>query len=197
MEAARNRGRMMRSRRRTSPARYLVVLIVPFMIGCTTYSAVRYAPMAETVAILRQHRSTPVNVGAFTMKNPRGASIDCRGAGPVQTPDDEPIEEYVRKALVSELIMAEMYSQTAPVTLTGFLEEFDFSSMKGRWKMTLVVTSSHGRQVTVSEDYDYDFHFIGDVACRQTAHAMTPAVQNLIRTLVQHPGFPALLSPGQ
>jgi len=187
---------MIPSRRIVSSALSLVV-VTPFMIGCATYSAVRYASMAETVATLRQYRATPVNVGAFTMKNSRGASIDCRGAGPVQTPDDEPIEEYVRKALVSELIMAEVYSQTAPVTLTGFLEEFDFSSMKGRWKITLVVTSSNGRQVTVPEDYDYDFHFTGDVACRQTAHAMTPAVQNVIRTLVQHPGFPALLSRGQ
>jgi hypothetical protein len=177
--------------------RYVIALITPALIGCATYSAVRYSPMAETVAMLRQHRDTPVNVGPFTMRNPRGASIDCRWAGPIQTPDDERIEDYVRKAFVDELVMAEVYSKTAPVTLTGSLEEFDFSSMEGHWRMTLVLTSSNGRQLTATEDYNYGSHFIGEIACRQTAHAMTPAVQDLIRNAVQHPDFPALLSAVQ
>jgi len=186
---------MIGSRAAAWPRRYVVVLIASLIVGCGTYSAVRYSPMAETVAMLRQHRNTPVNVGHFTMRNPRGASIDCRMAGPVQTPDDEPIEDFVRKALVAELVMAEVYSQAAPVTLTGSLEEFDFSSMKGHWRMTLVLTSSNGRHLTSTEDYDYGGHFIGDVACRQTAHAMTPAVQNLVRKTVQHPDFAGLLAP--
>ena len=82
--------------------------------------------MAETVALLREHRPAKVNVGHFTMRNPRGASIDCRLGAPIQTPDDEPFEDFVRKAFVAELVMAEVYSEAAPVTLTGVLEEFDF-----------------------------------------------------------------------
>jgi hypothetical protein len=74
------------------------------------------------------------------------------------------------------------------------LEEFDFSSMKGRWKITLVLTSSNGGHLTATEDYDYGGHFIGDVACQQTAHALTPAVQDLVRNAVQHPDFPGLLT---
>jgi hypothetical protein len=37
----------------------LAVPIVMLLTGCATYSAVRYAPMAETVATLREHRATP------------------------------------------------------------------------------------------------------------------------------------------
>jgi len=87
-----------------------------------------------------------------------------------QTPDDEPFEEFVRKAFVAELVMAQLYSPTAPVTLTGVLDEFDFSTTEGRWKITLVLSSSNGQELTVAETYDYGFHFIGEVACRQTAH---------------------------
>jgi len=176
----------------------LSVLIVVLLTGCVTYSAVRYSPMAETVALLREHRPVKVNVGHFTMRNPRGASIDCRLGAPIQTPDDEPFEDFVRKAFVAELVMAEVYSEGAPVTLTGVLEEFDFSSVDGLWRITLALASSNSRQLTVTEVYDYGFHYLGDVACRQTAHALTPAVQDLVHKVVQHPDFAGLLtSPSQ
>jgi hypothetical protein len=175
--------------------RYLIALIGPLLLGCSTYSAVRYSPMAETVAMLRTHRGTQVNVGRFTARNPRGASIVCRLGAPIQTPDDEPFEEFVRKAFVAELLLAELYAPTAPVALTGVLDEFDFSTTEGRWKITLVLSSSNGQELTVTETYDYGFHFMGDVACRQTAHALTPAIQNLVRSAVQHPDFAGLLTP--
>src|SRR5688572_5351794 len=102
------------------PRGYLIALLAALLMGCSTYSAVRYSPMAETVSLLRAHRGTHVNVGPFTMRDPRGGSIVCRLGAPIQTPDDEPFEEFIRKAFVSELLMAELYSPTAPLTLTGF-----------------------------------------------------------------------------
>jgi hypothetical protein len=171
----------------------LFILSGLLLTGCSTYSAVRYSAMAETVAMLREYRPTKVSVGRFTMQKPRGASIDCRMVGPIQTPDDEPFEEFVRKAFISELIMAEVYAPAAPVTLTGYLDHFDFSSTDGRWDISLVLTSSNGRQLSAREEYKYEKHFVGEVACRQTAHALTPAIQDLVRKTVQHPDFAGLL----
>jgi hypothetical protein len=182
---------------RRAPGRYLIALIAPILLGCSTYSAVRYSPMAETVAMLRAHRGAQVNVGQFTARNPRGSYLVCRLGAPIHTPDDEPFEEFVRKAFVTELVLAELYSPTAPVTLAGFLDDFDFSTAEGRWKITLVLSSSNGQALTVTETYDYGFHFLGEVASRQTAHALTPAIQNLVRSTVQHPQFAALLATGR
>jgi hypothetical protein len=39
------------------------------------------------------------------------------------------------------------------------------------------------------------FEFSGDLACRRAAHALTPAIQDLVRKTVQHPDFAGLLTP--
>jgi hypothetical protein len=37
-----------------------------------------------------------------------------RLAGPVTTPDNEPFEDFIRKALIDELQLAEIYAPCAP-----------------------------------------------------------------------------------
>jgi hypothetical protein len=170
----------------------LLALITLLLTGCSmTFSAIRYSPMADTVAILRGYRQTQVNVGRFTMQEPRASTI-CRQAGPIRTQDVEPFEEFVRKAFVAELLMAEVYSSAAPVTLTGHLNHFDFSSFEGRWAISLVLTSTNGRQIIVEELYNYETYFAGEISCRKTAEALTPAVQDLVHNAVRHPDFAGL-----
>jgi hypothetical protein len=79
----------------------------------------------------------------------------CRAAGPVKTPDGRPFEDYIRRALIDELTVAEMLSDAAPVTLTGKLDKIDFNSMAGHWTMDLTATSSNGRTLIVSSKYGF------------------------------------------
>lgn len=181
--------------------------------GCSTYQGARYTIAADNVVALRAYRGQAIGVGAFTSSEPGKNEIMCRGVGPVRTPDGEPFADYIRKALVDELKMAEIYADGAPVTLTGTLDAMDFNStgvgarttssavlgtndpepIPPHWALTLTVASSNGRKFTVSERYDFAGNFAGEVACNQTAHAMMPAVQNLVGRLVRSPEFPALL----
>jgi hypothetical protein len=199
-----------------------VVLLALGMMatGCSTFVPGRYAASVDNVTTLRKYRGQTVNVGEFaspgaaasessssqpnassgTSPKPKAAKkssglreISCRAAGPVKAPDNETFAEYVRKALLSEIKFAEIYSDTAPVTLTGSLDHIDFSSTDGIWDLTLTVRSSNGRALTVSEKYTFETSFVAESACNQAAQAFGPGVQNLIGKLVNHPEFPALI----
>lgn len=163
--------------------------------GCTPYPALHYAVRADTMDTLRALKTRPVNMGAFTAATPGQSKIMCRCAGPVQTPDGEPFSEYVRKAIVDDLRIANLYDEHAPVTLTGHLEAIDFSSNAGAWHLVLVVKSSNGTSITLSESYPFPTSLYGTTACTQAAHALMPAVQNLARKLFQSPEFETLLRP--
>ena len=69
-----------------------------------------------------------VNVGPFTAGKPGRSEITCRAVGPTKTPDGEPFEEYIRKAFIADLSIAEVYSTAAPVTLIENVDALDFSS---------------------------------------------------------------------
>src|SRR5439155_328409 len=84
-----------------------------------------------------------VNVGQFTAKEPGKTKIACRAVGPSTTPDERPFEEFIRKALIDELTVAD--------TLTGQLNKIDFDSMAGEWELDLTVASSTVRAGSARE----------------------------------------------
>jgi hypothetical protein len=145
-----------------------VLALAVLFTGCSTYAASRYAINAETVAALRTYRPSTVSVGPFTATKPGQTEITCRAVGPIKTPDSETFEDFIRKALVAELTLAELYAPSAPVTLTGKVESINFSSgiTDAAWLITLAVVSSNGRAITVSEEYSFTsswFGFEGDI----------------------------------
>jgi len=143
---------------------------------------------------LRALNGKLINVGAFTASKPGEVEIMCRGVGPIKTPDGEPFSDYVRKALVDELKIANVFSTTAPVTLTGKLDAIDFSSATGQWNLTLTVRSSNGKTINASEQYAYTTSYYGETACNQTAQALMPAVQNLVGKVIRSTDFGALMN---
>lgn len=184
----------------------LIVLLLTVLAvsACSSYTIPNYGLSAENIAALRK-ASQKVNVGRFTATPPGQTEISCRGRGPVRTPDGRPFEDYIRRALVDELKAAEMFSDSAALTLTGSLDKIDFSSMRGEWTMDLTVTSSHGRSLSVSSTYDFKtgpaFAFApwggqaaaDERACAETSQAFARAVQVLIGKVVHHSEFAALL----
>jgi len=127
----------------------LVVLVVS-STGCSTYAAARYSISAENVRTLRTFKGQTVNV---TAAKPGQTEITCRGVGLIKTPDGEPFEQFIRKAFVDEMTIAELYAPDAPVSLTRRLDSIDFSSSIGAtWNIALTVTSSNGRTISVTED---------------------------------------------
>ncbi len=171
-------------------------LVMIVLSGCSTYAAQRYSISATNVTALRAFRGGPgVNVGPFTAAEPGRSDIMCRGVGPIKTPDGEPFEAFVRKALIDELTIAEVYAAGAPIMLTGRLDRINFfSSGEAAWDLALTVQSSNGNKLSVAEKYIFTSSWYGETACNQTAQALMPAVQNLVGRVVRHPDFATLLA---
>lgn len=169
------------------------LLAVVLLTGCSSYAVPRYGVSVTNVAALKQTGARKINVGPFTATGGSKTEITCRAVGPIKTPDERPFEEYVRKALIDELQVAELYAPSGQITLTGNLDMVDFSSTDGKWKLGITVTSSNGRSLTVANTHDYETSFIGEKARALSAQAFGPAVQTLIGRLVHHPEFAALV----
>lgn len=171
-----------------------LLLLTVATTGCSTFAANRYSISADNVVALREFGTQTVGVGEFTSSEPGLSVLYCRMVGPIEVPDQKPFADYVRKALVDEMRIAKVYSDQAPVTLTGNLDKIHFSSVTGTWELVLTVNSSNGSSTTVAETFDYTTSYFGAVACDQTAQALMPAVQNLIERLVTSPDFPRLIN---
>jgi hypothetical protein len=172
----------------------IIACVAALLSGCSTYSASRYSISADNVTALRSLDGKVVNIGAFSSSTPGQKEIMCRGVGPIKTPDGETFADFVRKALVDEMRIANAYSATAPVTLTGNLDAIDFSSNSGNWNLVLTVKSSNGKSMSASESYAFTSSFYGETACNQTAQAFMPAVQNLVGKVVRAPEFASLIA---
>lgn len=174
----------------------LILSIITLLTsGCSNMAVNRYLVSTDNVIALRSMNGNALNIGVFTATTPEQKDIWCRGGAPIKTPDGEPFSEYIRKAFLDEMKIANAYSPTAPVTLTGNLDAIDFSSTNGNWSLALTVNTSNGKSMTVAESYAYSPSFIGETACNQTAQAFMPAVQNLVGKVVRSPEFAALVSP--
>lgn len=169
--------------------------ILGSLAGCSTYPVPRYSASATTVENLRASAPAKAKVGPFTATGESRSEITCRGVGPIKAADGETFAEYARKALSSELRMADLYSEAAPVTLTGNVNHLDFSSTEGHWDIDLSLTSSNGATLSKQITHNYPTNFVGEVACNTTSQAFMPAMQDAISALVSDPGFPALLQP--
>jgi hypothetical protein len=166
------------------------------LAGCSM-AAGPYAVHPDTITVLRSYAGKSVKAAPFTSDKPGKSEILCRGVGMIQTPGGVPFEQYVGDAFRTELLVAGLAAASAPVTLTGHLERMHFStSTEAVWELQVTLGSSNGRRLTIIENYPFNWHFVGDYACREAAAAMPLAVQSLIRKAVQHPEFAELLQPG-
>ena len=178
----------------TMKSTVLVAMIAALSSGCVSYSTGRYAINADNVVALRTLNNA-VNVGVFTATAAGGQSeLSCRGGVPIRTADGEPFSEFVRKAFLDELRIANAFSASAPVTLTGNLDSIDFwSTGDGVWNLVLTLKASNGKSMNVLGSYAYRTSW--DTGCSDTAQAFVPAVQNLLGKVVRSKNFSEFVTP--
>ncbi len=174
-----------------------IALAALSLTACSTYMPQRYSISADNNVALKAIGLGSINVDTF--KGPAKFDNACRGAGPIAPPDNMSFESYIQKALADELKVAGMFDDKTPrVSLSGVVTRLEFSSSRGltggTWDMNVTFNSSNGKTISVVEHYEFNSGFIADTACKQTAEAFLPAVQNLISKLVKNPQFKAMLS---
>lgn len=178
--------------RKALPAFGLAALLT----ACSTYTTPRYSINADTNVALKTLGLSNVAVGTFS--GPASFDTACRAAGPLAPPDGMSHTAYIKKALEDELKVAGAHASSSPkVTLSGTVNKLSFSSSRGltggSWDIDVTLLSSNGKSMTANEHYEFESGFIADTACKQTAEAYMPAVQNLIVTIVRSPEFKSLV----
>lgn len=168
------------------------------LAGCDTYTGAPYSVSIPANTVLKSYGPTHVAVQPFTSKVK--PNMLCRLVGPIHLPGDISPEAYLTNAFSDQFELAGLTSgKSAPVTISGEITRFDFSSMigDGNWNFGITLKSSNGHSLSVSEDYHFAASFVGDAACHNVADAYAPAVQALVQKVVKEPGFAALLkAPG-
>jgi hypothetical protein len=162
--------------------------------ACSTMTPARYSISVDNNLELKKYGGSKIQLMALDSSGSFNAN--CRLMGPIQASDGMTIPEFVRKAFNDEFKFAEVYGDTG-VKLSGNLTRIAFSSSaaltNGWWEFALELESSNGKSMTVETHYDFKSGFDAITACNQTAQALGPAVQDLIKKAVTQPEFAALV----
>lgn len=166
------------------------------LVGCSTFTTPRYAINADTNLALKALGESRIGVGDFS--GPTTFDSACRAAGPLAPPDGMSHTAYIKKAYEDEYKVAGVYAAENPrVTITGTVNKLEFSSARGltggTWDIDLTLNSSNGKTMRVAEHYEFESGYAAVTACKQTAEAYFPAVQDLVGKTVRAPEFKTLL----
>ncbi len=167
----------------------LSLLLAVFLLGGCAYNASPYGASIRNVETIKSINIKPVAVAKFQASKPGQATITCRAAGPVTVSPS--FESYIEKAFIDELKLAGVYDPNSSITLSGKLEEIDFSSgiTDGKWMFTLLLSNARGEAFTTKSIFGFSGSFVADKACQEVAQAFGPAVQKLIEDVVRDPKF--------
>ncbi|WP_028469649.1 hypothetical protein [Neptunomonas japonica] len=172
----------------------MAAISIVYLSGCS-FTASNYGASFENVETIKKLGSVEVSVSDFTASKST-SGIACRGAGSVVTPNKETFEDYIHKAFVSELKLAGVYSDSAPIELKGHFTKIDFSSNigNGNWSFELTASSSKDESIQIVSKHEFSTNWVADKACQQVAQELSPAVQVLIKDIVSNPEFKKLIS---
>ena len=136
---------------------------------------------------LQMWNGIKLNVGNF-VDTTNNAVMSCNYKGDITTMDGESYAQFIRNALLTELKFGAIYSETAPVTISGRLDKVDNSTaLSTDWTFEVTISSSKGKSITILENYNYNGSVVGTASstCGAAASAFVPAVQNLIEKIIQ------------
>jgi len=172
----------------------LAVLAAAFLSGCSTMTPARYSISVDNNQALKAYEGSKVRVASVSSAVDFDSS--CRMMGPIQASDGMTIPQFINKAFNDEFKFASLYSDTG-TTLTGALTKVEFSSVSsltnGYWLLGMNLKSSNGKSMDFDSRYDFKSGFDAITACNQTAQALGPAVQDLIKKAIADPQFGSLI----
>lgn len=165
-------------------------LLMIIASGCSTYYAPRYSVSTENMGSLKSMKAgNKIRLGAFTSYKPGLQTFGCRAAGPVGA--SQPFEEYIKRAMQSELQISDVFDPNGPLELSGHLTRIAMSSNIGvaRWEVSMTFSSPGKESFTVDVVQKTDSAWNGQQACFLVAQGFPGAVQELLLQTFNHPVF--------
>lgn len=172
------------------------LLAITLLSGCETTNSIPYKASTANVISIQQNlknKGSKVSVGSVVSAQGVQESPMCRLNGPVTVAPGKTIPQYIKDAMQEELFMAQVYQPDASTIIDGRIESLSFSSMSpASWDITMSVKSNTSSGYTVSVKYPFDTSWTAYSACKNVADAFGPAVQELLKQVVNHPQFASL-----
>src|SRR4249919_1848489 len=173
---------------------FLAAGVAVLMAGCSTMTPARYSVSMDNNQALKAYQGATMQLASVTA--PGKYDANCRLMGPIQATDNMTIPQFVQKAFNDEFKFAGVYADSG-TTLNGTLDRIAFSSTTGLtggwWDLSITLNSSNGKSLKAENRYAFKSGFDAITACNQTAQALAPAVQDLIKKAVSDPQFGELL----
>ena len=171
----------------------VAVLVVCFVSACSTMTPPRYSVNADTNMILRNLEGASVAV--VGLRDEAKFDASCRLMGPIKASDNRNIGQFIQDSFNDEFKFAGIYGgDDTQNELEIVLNSVAFSSMDGLtsgwWNIEITLSNrATGESLRASERYAFSSGFDAITACNQTADALTPAVQELIKNAVSQKKF--------
>lgn len=173
----------------------LACAAVAMLSGCqTTNSSIPYEVSTENVITIQQAlQSKKVSVSNVELAQGVSENLMCRMNGDIKVAPGKTLSQYIKDAFQKELFTAQAYDPHGPA-INGSIEDLSFSSVApAYWKITMHVQSSASDNgYSVSVKYPFETSWIAMEACKNTANAFSPAVQELLKQVVANPQFSKL-----
>jgi len=167
-----------------------------FLSGCATTNSIPYKASTANVISIQQSldaQGKKVSLGDVSTADGVEESPNCRLYGPVVVAPGKTLAQYIKDAFQEELFMARVYSPKASTVIKAKIREISFSSVSpAYWKISMDVSSNYSSGYTVSTKYHFDTSWVAGAACENVADAFGPAVQELLKQVVNNPGFSTL-----
>ena len=174
----------------------VAVSTAALVAGCQTTNSIPYkASTANVISIQQtlQPQGKKVSLGNIGLASGVEESPLCRLNGPVIVAPGKSLPSYIKDAFQEELFMAQVYQPNSSNVIEGRLEALSFSSVTPAiWNITMSVQSTSGAAYTTTVKFPFETSWSAASACKNVADAFGPAVQELLKQVVNHPQFGAL-----
>lgn len=176
----------------------LLMVVALGLAGCSTQTPSVYSNYADNTIAIRTIEPTKVQM--TTIDDQSQYDENCRMVGPIRLSGGRTLAGFIRDSFNDELKFAGAFATDGKgVELNAKLSKAVFSSSEGLvdgwWDLAwTVLNPANGKSVSAASKYEFSTNFVGEIACKNVAEALVPAVQQLINKTVTSPEFKTLLA---
>lgn len=165
----------------------------------TTHLSLPYKSSNETISAFKKLGLDSIEVESVSSFVDLDYSCPA-STGVISLPDNITYENYIKKSLIEELAIAEMYDNKTPkIKLKVEVKELEYflshNSLMSVWDVGLKIDSSNGASLKIHEHYLFDAGAYSLWSCKKIADAFMPAIQKTIFDIATSPDLKALLTP--
>lgn len=175
-----------------------MVAMTFILSGCETTKIIPYK--ASTANVIAIQQSLQIQDKKASIAEPMLASrIEesplCQLNESVKVALGKSLSQYIKDAFQKDLFMAQVYQKNVPTMIGSRLETLSFSYFTSvSWDITMSVQSNISPGYTVSANFPFENSWKAYATCKNIFDEFFPAVQELLKQVVNHHQFAELVN---